>query len=52
MGLMEGRTSLRALETKFSDVYMPALLANWQVWPVIQLVNFRYMPLRYANVRA
>lgn len=28
-------------------MYMPALLANWQVWPLIQLVNFRFVPLRF-----
>lgn len=28
-------------------MFIPALKANWQVWPVIQLVNFRFMPLAY-----
>ncbi|WFD34736.1 hypothetical protein MCUN1_001580 [Malassezia cuniculi] len=46
MGLMEGHRSVESLGQKFHDVYVPALLANWQVWPLIQLVNFRYMPLR------
>lgn len=49
MGLMEGHTSAAALEKKFGDIYVPALLANWQVWPLIQLINFRYMPLRYVS---
>lgn len=45
MGLMEGHTSAAALEKKYHDLYVPALLANWKVWPLIQLVNFRFMPL-------
>lgn len=45
MGLMDGQHSLGALRKKFADVYVPALLANWQIWPLIQLVNFRFMPL-------
>ena len=27
-------------------MYTPALIANWQIWPLIQLVNFRFVPLR------
>lgn len=29
------------------QMYKPALLANWQVWPAIQLINFRFVPLRF-----
>jgi protein Mpv17 len=46
MGLMEGR-SPRQVEERFQDLYGPLLLANWKVWPLAQLVNFRYMPLPY-----
>lgn len=46
MGIMEGRDSL-ALRQKFDEIYMPALLANWQLWPLVQTINFRFMPLRY-----
>lgn len=28
-------------------MYMSALVANWQLWPLVQTVNFRFMPLRY-----
>lgn len=28
-------------------MFVPAILANWTVWPFIQLVNFRFMPLAY-----
>ncbi|KAK0551317.1 hypothetical protein OC861_002409 [Tilletia horrida] len=46
MGIMEGR-SLSGIKDKFSEMYFPALLANWQLWPLVQLVNFRFVPLRY-----
>jgi hypothetical protein len=46
MGLMEGRDKTH-ISQKYSDMYLPALQANWQVWPLAQLVNFRYMPLPY-----
>jgi hypothetical protein len=28
-------------------MFIPALIANWKVWPAVQTINFRYMPLRY-----
>ncbi|KIK71283.1 hypothetical protein GYMLUDRAFT_33425 [Collybiopsis luxurians FD-317 M1] len=46
MGVMEGRT-MPQIKQKFADLYTPALLTNWQVWPIAQLVNFRFMPLPY-----
>ncbi|KAI0735409.1 hypothetical protein C8Q76DRAFT_611041 [Earliella scabrosa] len=46
MGMMEGRDS-RHIAQRYKDLYKPALLANWQVWPLAQLINFRYMPLPY-----
>jgi len=46
MGIMEGRDS-KHIEGKFKDLYVPLISANWQVWPLAQLVNFRYMPLPY-----
>ncbi|KIS69040.1 uncharacterized protein UMAG_03019 [Mycosarcoma maydis] len=46
MGYME-RGSIDGVKDKFGEMYIPALLANWQVWPLVQLVNFRYMPLKY-----
>ncbi|KAJ3750091.1 hypothetical protein DFH05DRAFT_1518250 [Lentinula detonsa] len=46
MGVMEGR-SIPQIKQKFSDLYAPALITNWQVWPIAQLVNFRFMPLPY-----
>lgn len=34
------------------QMFVPAILANWTVWPFIQLVNFRYMPLAYRVRRS
>lgn len=28
-------------------MYRPALISNWQVWPLIQMVNFSLVPLRF-----
>lgn len=46
MGIMEGRT-IPQIKQKFTDLYPPALVTNWQVWPLAQLFNFRFMPLPY-----
>jgi len=46
MGKMEGRSNA-GIKQKYSDMFMPALAANWKVWPAIQLINFRFMPLAY-----
>jgi len=46
MGIMEGRDG-KHIKQKYSDIFFPALMANWQVWPLAQLINFRYMPLAY-----
>ena len=46
MGVMENRTAPQIVE-KFQDLYKPALVTNWQVWPAAQYINFRFMPLAY-----
>lgn len=46
MGAMEGR-SFAQIRERYSDMYSTALLANWKVWPMAQLINFRYTPLPY-----
>lgn len=46
MGIMEGRNTNKIRE-KYNDILVPALFANWKVWPLAQLINFRYMPLPY-----
>ncbi|PPQ97163.1 hypothetical protein CVT26_000426 [Gymnopilus dilepis] len=46
MGAMEGR-NLGQIRQRYKDIFPTALLANWKVWPLAQLINFRYMPLPY-----
>ncbi|KAF8887936.1 hypothetical protein CPB84DRAFT_1786452 [Gymnopilus junonius] len=46
MGAMEGR-SIDQIRQRYMDIFPTALLANWKVWPLAQLINFRYMPLPY-----
>ena len=41
----------RAISRKFQDVYLPALKANWILWPAVQLLNFRLIPLQFQIVR-
>lgn len=31
---------------KFQDIYIPTLRANYVLWPAVQVINFRLMPLR------
>lgn len=37
----------RAVMRKFQDVYIPALKANYMLWPAVQMLNFRVMPLQF-----
>ncbi|WRT69866.1 uncharacterized protein IL334_006857 [Kwoniella shivajii] len=46
MGVMEGR-NFDGIQDKFSDMFYPALIANWKVWPLIQTINFKLMPIQY-----
>ncbi|KAI9638728.1 uncharacterized protein MKK02DRAFT_41749 [Dioszegia hungarica] len=46
MGTMEGK-SVQQIKDKFSGMYFPGLIANWKVWPAIQTINFKLMPLAY-----
>ncbi|KAH7104751.1 hypothetical protein BKA62DRAFT_477504 [Auriculariales sp. MPI-PUGE-AT-0066] len=46
MGVMEGR-SREEIMTKYRDLYMPALFMNWKVWPAVQFVNFKFIPLPF-----
>ena len=41
----------RAIMKKFQDVYVPALKANYMVWPAVQMLNFRVIPLQFQIVR-
>lgn len=40
----------RAVQRKFQDVYIPALKANFLIWPAVQLINFRLMPIQLQIV--
>ncbi|CDZ97346.1 Peroxisomal membrane protein MPV17 and related proteins [Phaffia rhodozyma] len=46
MGALEGK-SIDEIGNKYKEMFGPAIVANWSVWPAIQLINFRYMPLAY-----
>ncbi|KAL9715751.1 hypothetical protein Ac2012v2_000193 [Leucoagaricus gongylophorus] len=46
MGATEG-CSLSQVIGKFRDIYGTALVTNWKIWPLAQLINFRYMPLAF-----
>ena len=41
MAVLEGK----APKDKLNDHYWAGLKANWMVWPAIQVVNFRFVPL-------
>lgn len=46
MGTMEGLDGDEIRE-KIRANYLPILFVNWQVWPILQAINFRYIPLQY-----
>ncbi|KAI0182851.1 hypothetical protein EV127DRAFT_41386 [Xylaria flabelliformis] len=37
----------RAVALKLKDMYMPTLKANYAVWPAVQIINFRLMPVQF-----
>lgn len=41
----------RALTQKFRDVYLPTLKANFVLWPAVQILNFRVIPIQFQIVR-
>jgi len=43
MAFFEGKD----IKQRFEDAYVPALTANWKVWPLAQFVNFRFCPPAY-----
>ncbi|KAI8081814.1 uncharacterized protein B0P05DRAFT_538154 [Gilbertella persicaria] len=46
MGLAE-TGKWEGVQEKFRDAYIPALIANYKVWPAVQFINFKWMPLQY-----
>jgi protein Mpv17 len=43
MAIMEGSSPSEKLE----KTYTTALTKNWMVWPFVQLINFRFIPLEH-----
>ena len=41
MALLEGSDARKKLES----TYKPALQKNWMVWPFVQMINFKFVPL-------
>lgn len=37
----------RAISRKLRDMYLPTLKANFMVWPAVQIINFRIMPIQF-----
>ncbi|RDW75028.1 hypothetical protein BP6252_06170 [Coleophoma cylindrospora] len=46
MSLAEG-ASRRQITHKLRDMYLPTLKANYMVWPLVQVINFRVMPVQF-----
>jgi protein Mpv17 len=42
----------RAVEDKLRDMYVPTLKANYMLWPAVQVINFRLMPVQFQLVSA
>ena len=42
----------RAVTRKFQDIYVPSLKANYLVWPAVQILNFRVVPVQFQIVCA
>ena len=40
----------RAVGHKLRDMYLPTLKANFMVWPLVQIINFRLMPIQFQLV--
>jgi len=38
------------LTAKFRDVYLPTLKANFVLWPAVQILNFRVIPIQFQIV--
>ncbi|KAK6129730.1 hypothetical protein DH2020_036531 [Rehmannia glutinosa] len=46
MGFASGKTSIQVKEDVKRD-FLPALILEGGVWPVVQVANFRFVPVRY-----
>ncbi|KAJ2895119.1 vacuolar membrane protein [Zalerion maritima] len=36
----------KAVQQKLRDMYFPTLKANYYLWPAVQIINFRFMPVQ------
>ncbi|KAH9824216.1 hypothetical protein DFH28DRAFT_238384 [Melampsora americana] len=45
-GWLEG-LSMTEIKLRLDDLYWHILTANWKIWPLIQIINFNFMPLQY-----
>lgn len=48
--VMDGQGSLLQIRQKLKQVYVETLLANWQLWPAVQLLNFHFVPVNYQAI--
>jgi hypothetical protein len=49
MTVTEGGGS-KAVRKKFDGIYVSALKSNYVVWPAVQILNFRVIPLQFQLV--
>jgi protein Mpv17 len=43
MAVLEGTSPKEKLQKNYSE----ALLTNWMIWPFVQMVNFKLVPLQH-----
>ncbi|CAG5018351.1 unnamed protein product [Parnassius apollo] len=46
VGIMQGK-SLENIENDIKYNYLEVLKTNYYIWPVVQIINFYYVPLQY-----
>ncbi|KAI8093349.1 uncharacterized protein BX664DRAFT_295041 [Halteromyces radiatus] len=46
MGIAETGT-LEGAKDKLKDAFLPALITNYKIWPLVQWINFNFMPLPF-----
>ena len=55
MPKMEGKSNKEAIENVKEKVW-PTTVTNWKIWPLVQFINFYFIPVRFqlsfANVIA
>ena len=50
------KKGLEGTKNELNDKLMPTMVTNWKVWPLLQLINFKFVPLQlqvlYVNFMA